>query len=462
MASASFTADTTSDFANPERGWYIYASYGNGLLASSGTWQSEVATVKSNSYGVPLTLPFAYTGLGAYTGTDTIDNTALNLMRTNLAHLRTAGCKTIIRFFYGTGMSTPAASPSLARMQAHMAQIKAVLAEYRDVIYLVQNGFLGNYGEGWFTTNGTNGSDVDGKAAKLALHASVLDMVPKDIPINQTQLYVTMEVNPSALGAADAFSGSGLARAGMHNDCIMASANDQYQFPGPATINNFTWSHSALAMRNYCAAQSEYVPYGGETCAGSAQRLACTGGTDNAGLSGGILNEGPRYHQAYLNRAYYTGFMDAWSSGGCYSTASRLLGYRIQFDSISHADSVNRGSTLMVRVNMRNVGWARMSSMRRLMVRATNGGNVLTAYSPAQLRQLPSQASTSTQICVPLPIPGGAATGTWNVALEMPDAYANLASTRAFKVRPANANNGAQTWDDTNGRWATGTAFSVV
>lgn len=457
---ASFSPDNSTDFPNPERGWYIYAAYNGGLLASPSTWQSEVGAVKNNSYGAPLTLVFGYTSLANYAGSD-ITSSALSNLDTNLAYMRTAGTKAIIRFHYGSSMSTPAASPSLARMQAHMEQIKPILAKYRDVIYLVQTGFIGNYGEWWFTNNGTSSTDADSKSSKRTVQNAVLSMVPSEIPVATTCLYCTQEDwFPTVLSSAAAFNGSNLARTAFHNDCFMASANDQYQFPGTGTVNDFTFNKGALSQRTYIAAQSEFVPYGGETCAGSAQRLASSGGSDNAGLSGGILNEGPRYHLAYLNRAYYTGFMNQWSSEGTLSRVSRSIGYRFQFDSISHTDSVARGSAITVNVNMRNVGWARIYSARPLRVVLTNGSQTITGTSTTLLRQLPSQASSSTTVAVPISIPASATAGRWAVSLEMPDIYSTTQSN-AFKIRPANANNGSQSWDPSSYRFITGTSINI-
>jgi hypothetical protein len=54
-----------------------------------------------------------------------------------------------------------------------------------------------------------------------------------------------------------------------------------------------------------------------------------------------------------------------------------------------------------------------------------------------------------------------AAPGTYAVYLKPPDKTPALQSTRLYTVRPANANAGAPAWDDTQGRFATGTTVTI-
>ena len=109
---------------------------------------------------------------------------------------------------------------------------------------------------------------------------------------------------------------------------------------------------------------------------------------------------------------------------------------------------------------MRNVGWSRIFSQRRLQVQLVNGGTTITCNSATQLRELPPQASSSTPIQVRCAIPGGTSTGSYTVHLKMPDAYSTTQGN-LFTIRPANANSGGQTWDATNYRFTTGTTVTV-
>jgi len=222
-------------------------------------------------------------------------------------------------------------------------------------------------------------------------------------------------------------------------------------------------------MRQYSAERNKFTTMGGETCTGSAganiqMRTGCSAAADESNFCnpGGAVTEGAAYYFSYLNTFYAQNFITSWINGGCYNTIGRLLGYRFQLDSITHAASVARGANLLVEVDMRNYGWARIHSHRRLKIRLVNGGNVIEAFSFAQLRQLPMQATSSSKLLILLSIPTGATTGSYAVDVEMPDTYTTTESIRRYKIRPANANNGSQIWDDTNGRFATGTSVTIT
>ena len=127
------------------------------------------------------------------------------------------------------------------------------------------------------------------------------------------------------------------------------------------------------------------------------------------------------------------------------SEISRLMGYRLQLDSVTHSSVANKGSTATVTVSLRNVGWARMFSKRPLVVTlrhktsgatiAGSGGNLSTVA-----------AGSSAQIAVNVSIPSGAAAGDYEVQISAPDIWSTTARDARFAVRFANADTGAQVW----------------
>jgi len=450
-ATATFTADTTTDLKNPERGWYLLTG---SLLDSSSTFDANLLAIRDD-WG--FRLAFANTTLP----TSTISSSQLSQMSANFAQARSRGLKLILRFQYGSSPN----DPSLSQIQANAAQLKPYLYANRDVIAVVQAGMLGAYGE-W----ADSGSGNDTKAGKRTIKEAVMDMVPPEVPINFTQIYPVMEdwyAGQAALSASEAFNGGKKARAGFHSDCYLTGNGDSYFYTGPATVKDFAITSSRTAQRAYVAAATEYVPFGGETCnnsqgASAQQRTGCTDSADESGLSGGIMNEGPRYHLNYLNNSFAPNYISAWKSGGCYTNVTNRMGYRFQFDSLSHADSVSRGGTLSVMLDMRNYGWSRIFQERRVKVTLVkSGASDITCVSANDLRELPSQANASSHLRVQCAIPSGATAGSYAMYLSMPDKSSSLSAVRAFAIRPANANSGAQAWDDSIGRFATGTAVTV-
>lgn len=177
-----------------------------------------------------------------------------------------------------------------------------------------------------------------------------------------------------------------------------------------------------------------------------------------------ILSEGKQYHLAWLNVNYGMTFINAWKSGGCYSQVSASMGYRLQLDAVSHNTLVSRGNTASVAVDLRNVGWSRMFSARKLVVtlkHKTSGATITGAAG--DLSALIDQATASTRMSVAVAIPSTAATGDYDVYLSAPDIYTATANDPRFSVRFANADNTGvrQSWDAAMASFKVGTTPTV-
>lgn len=469
---SNFTADTTSALnANPERAWYLLA----GDLGSTSSFDANLVAIR-DSFGFRLALADS-----VLPNSGAIPGATLTAYTASFAAARARGMKLIVRFVYGSSISDPA----ITLIESQAAQLAPILKANSDVIHVVQAGFIGAYGE-W--ADSANGNDL--KVNKRRVKDAVLAMVPTEIPVNFTQLYPPMEdwfgsgqAPASPLAASEAFTASPKARSGFHGDCFLTGNGDSFTYTGPSQVQDFVITSSRALQRAYAATASEYVPWGGETCnnsqgAGVQQRVQCDGSlvspaiTDEIGQTGGILNEGPRYHLNYLNNSFAPNFVTEWQASfnattrpanPCYGTITNKMGYRFQFDSITHNATVTRGTTIVFDVAMRNVGWSRIFSQRRLhvIVKPLTGSDIDCA-SATQLRQLHSQSSNSETVRVSCAIPAGAATGNATVFLQMPDDHASISATRAYMIQPANANNGSQTWDNTLGRFQTSAAGTLV
>ena len=154
----------------------------------------------------------------------------------------------------------------------------------------------------------------------------------------------------------DFLKGNATGRTGFHPTASLTGNGDSSFYTYVGTITGFTSTMTA-AQRPPIAGGLEArdvrrrdVRQLGRR--GGQMRTACTGATD-AAPAGGIMNEGPRYHVTHLNISYASGFLAAWAcgagsgapwnTGGCLDAVHRMMGYRFQFDDITHPTSVNRG-----------------------------------------------------------------------------------------------------------------------
>ena len=114
---------------------------------------------------------------------------------------------------------------------------------------------------------------------------------------------------------------------------------------------------------------------------------------------------------------------------------------------------------MLVEVDLRNTGWAKVFSARPLVVTLSNGSDSVSAASTTLLSSIDSQATNSTTIAVELTAPQTA--GDWSVELSAPDIHATTSTDARFAIHFVNADNGSQQWSASTARFATGTHITV-
>lgn len=448
---ATFTPDTTTVFRNPERGWHFQSGSLDSCAANDfPNWAADAAGLPT-----PIDTP-SIVRLQTSLGTGVPSGATMSAWNTCFATMRSLGIMGIINF-----LSTGNAAQEIAQAQAIRAN--GVLSNNRDVIVSVWVGFRCDFGE-WASTCTDNNDVTD----KTNVFNAVVAMTPSSIPLEFTQIYEREtwfgnKIPPTK----DQFkAGTLIGRLGFFSACFGTGQGDSsfYTFVATAAsgqLTGFASTMTAAQQAAYVQQASNYTSFAVETCNNSAgasveMRTACTGGADAQGLPGGILNEGPRYHVVTINGAYAPNYLAAWSSGGCLTTVANRMGYRFQFDDITHPTTVARGAVATFDVNMRNVGWARIYSQRRLHVNLVNGGTTIDCVSSTQLRELDPQATTSSLVRVNCAIPAGAPTGSYAVSVKLPSAFSTT-QTGPFTIRPANTG-----WDAANFRLPSGTSVTVT
>ncbi|SDV48562.1 DUF4874 domain-containing protein [Chitinasiproducens palmae] len=125
--------------------------------------------------------------------------------------LRKAHLQTIVRFtynFYNASSAEPGNDAPMETILSHMAQLAPIIKKNRDVIYSMQAGFIGRWGE-WH--NSTNGNDT------VAAHNLFLSTF---FPLYSN--VVNLEVRyPRNLLDYAAFSGDSTVKAGIHDDAFV-------------------------------------------------------------------------------------------------------------------------------------------------------------------------------------------------------------------------------------------------
>lgn len=399
----TYTA-STEIFANPERGFYHYRSTGSGTYKALN--QSELTNYRT---GEKITLIWREFYLGAFRSTP-ISADFLAKMQTDFNILRNAGVKAIIRFNYTDANGTDA---NRAQVLAHIAQLKPVVTANEDVISSVEAGFIGNYGEWWYSNNfGTDNHTATNTADRIAVGNAVMTLAPNRMVAFRTPTYQRLIAGATPVSAATAYNGSIVSRVAAHNDCFLSSSDDY------GTYTNTTTDPS------YLENQSRYTFDGGESCS-LTTFSAC--GNAVAALK--------RFHFNYLNVEYNTDVTAHWQANGCLDDIKRKLGYRFE---LLNASIVSNSLT----INLQNSGYANVFNARDAFVVARNTTTgVETQIKLATNVRLWNAGGTAriTQALNSLP------NGTYQLFLNLPDI--KMPTNPVYSIRFANAN----TWDAVKG-----------
>jgi hypothetical protein len=329
---------------------------------------------------------------------------------------RRDGVKIILRFRYNDDYTADAPLPLVLQ---HIDQLAPVIRANEDVIAVMQAGFVGAHGE-WHSS--TNGLDTD-RDAWNAIVGALLDAVPESRSVQVRKPAHKQEFVDGTVSAEEAFSATDRARLGHHNDCFLASPTDLGTYQNPIED-----------MKAYVAADSTYVPTGGETC-GLHERNSCA----NA------VAEMERLHWTYLNDDYHQGVLERWVDEGCDGEIRKRLGYRFVAEQITHSERVAPGGVMAVQVDVANRGFAAAINERPVQVVLTSGGVRHVAQLDFDARRLP--AGQTTTISARLRVPADLAPGTYSLALRLPDAAASLADDVRYAIQLANTG----VWDDATG-----------
>ena len=137
--------ESDENFINPERGLYTQFTirFNDGNIPSPVSLSSmETQRFKNQS----LTLTLFY--LTDFMSGD-ISQEALEVIRQSLQAHRDGGCKAILRFAYKDSgdIGSQPWNPKVDVVLRHVEQLAPVFKEYGDVIYVLQAGFIGAWGE---------------------------------------------------------------------------------------------------------------------------------------------------------------------------------------------------------------------------------------------------------------------------------------------------------------------------
>jgi len=406
-------------FCNPERGFHVFMEF------HSANIQPYTAQRIKDIYNNGSTLVLNNYYLEDYRDT-LIAESYLDVVRQNMQALREGGCKCVLRFAYTSSTQQYPHDAPVELVLQHIEQIQPILQEYADVIFAMEAGFVGVWGEWYYTTyfkeNPVTNEDY-------ADRRRVLDALLEALPAERQVCVRTPEFKLRCYGLsladtitrAEAFSDLPKARLAAHDDAFMANSSD---------MGTFTMKYH----RTYWAAETRYTIYGGESCQPG----------DYANCENSIAQMRD-FHIAYLNMSYHKAVIAGWQKGGCLDEMKRLIGYRLYATEVATTKEPKAGEDLKVIVSLLNEGYSAPKNPRdikMLLVNKSNPQDVVTIVPDCDPRFWFPDELHQVQVVFK-----SVKAGQYDICMALPDPKPNLADDPRYAIRLANVD----CWDETKG-----------
>ncbi|AXT54315.1 DUF4832 domain-containing protein [Aquimarina sp. AD1] len=431
--SINYTA-STDIIANPERGLQKYSITSSEYATTVDFSNLSVSTLNNWKTSTDkVTVVYRYFLLDAFLNSD-INTTFLDNIQGDFDNVRTAGLKIIVRFSYSNSQGTSAQQPTKSQILTHISQLSTVLNTNKDVIFSVQAGFIGTWGE-WYYTNSTEfGTDGSISETQWANRKEIVDAMlaatPIEVPIQVRYAAIkTTMYGDTQLNEQTAYQNNENARIGFYNDAFLNDFGDQ----GTYGVSSQCENPVGAIDYSYISNETKYLPMTGETNGINT----CDNGFRTSGAN--ALNELNLTNWTTINRDYYTPFWTQAINSGHYDDIVKNVGYRFVLNS---STITTNNSDFDLSLDITNVGFARPFKKRTvyLILKNTTTDEIITEVIDTDIRTWESSVSITQNFDLGL-------TGTFQLYLWMPDTEASLASNSDYSIQLANTN----TWQSETG-----------
>ena len=412
--------------ANPERGWYI-------SLNTKDASQSQMARIKRAN----VTIVFLEADLGAYLA-GPLDSYKLNEIRNAFSLARNAGLSVIYRAAYTFDEILNPDPKNFDIIQGHINQLKPVFYENEDILFNVQAGFFGPWGE-WHSSNySTNTTKLYYPVKpeyQRMLGNALLEAVPKSVTIAvRRPEYIRNIADENAVNNdrgdhapvsdTEAFGNSKIARLAFHNDALMSDDTDMDTYIDP--------NYSRDKELNWINKQTRYTPMVAETNRLSRYNLTTAAIPLLDRINIQSLNM--EYHPEILKRWYNS----TYENMNALAYIGMMMGYRFVLDTEKTTLSQLNGEDgiLLLNLELKNTGFGHLLKEKVFEIVLKKDQQIYRALINEDARLWDKNTAIVRQYRFSLP--SGFTAGNWDVYLGLSSTYDSLKNNPSFSVRFAN------------------------
>ena len=434
----TYTPDNVSIFPNPERGFTDelggetkLSDSKNHVVKPDEEWYFDLDD-EDNADRRTQTLVMLMYYLYNYRSKD-LSNKILQGFDEDMQILREHGFKCVLRFAYDWSSNKDA---DVAQAKKHIAQLKPYLAKNADVIYVLETGFVGQWGEWYYSEHYGNETQHLNDKRRQILEA-MLDACPagRFLLVRYPMIKTEYLGDTVSLKYDEAYSSSPRARIGCHNDAFLNEWGNMGTYASDEHSDD-------PKVRQYIANETLYVPNGGETNVEDTDEFP--------GLPEQVYakaeEEMRKYHWSFCGSTYSEEVTDRWREHGIFEELDRVMGYRYQLTTATIPDAAHAGEEARIVLKIKNVGCAPLYNERPAYIVLKNQNSVYSIPLASDPRRwLPNGVVTTIDehITIPEDIPNG----TYDLYLHMPDASPTIAADPRYAVRFANVD----IWDAETG-----------
>ena len=429
MAVKTFAEDMTN-FLNPEKGWW--------LINLTNQVSNSSVRVTSNHTNIIL----LEANIGDFK-TGAISPAKLTEIQNALDIIRNNGLTVIFRAAYDfSGVSNP--EPSLNIIEQHINQLKTIFDKNQDIIYIVQAGFLGPWGE-WHSS--VYGSIITANVQKQVANW-MLDVVPAGSFVQfRRPVYVRTIFDNETLNDSKAFQFNTvpLSRAGWFNDGFLTTNND-YGTYSDSKYNRaaeLTWSD------NHC----KYTPFVAES-----NELTSLSDPSNA------VYEMEKLHAQSLNQSYIQSVISKWKNttygeygnGSTFDYITHRFGYNFVLHKVTYNAEVQKGQPLQIQFEIENNGFGNLLKQKDFEVILTQTGkapvtinvtNQLKDGDPRKWYREKGRIIENISVTVPSNFTAGTCTVNFRIAPPQNNpVFSQIKDKPAYCIRLASTYNGTTIW----------------
>jgi hypothetical protein len=425
MKTITFTEDTG-----------IYPDAARGFYRMSTSGRTYYNTLMSNRNNDNTTITLLSMELDAFKE-GPISAEALSQLEESLSAARFAGQTVIFRGTYDVIGADEPEPHDINIILGHIEQICPILSKNSDIIYSVQAGMLGAYGE-WHSSyyedpaTGYISADVQKKIVDAFLAG-----LPSSITVAVRRPTFIRSINGNTMvSAATAFGSSLTARVGLHNDALLSTATDMNTYSDKAYTrqDELDWSNRI----------SRYIPFFGE-----ANFLSeyCEPNTAVQLLDYlNIQGMSPTYHPDVISYFKSTQYRDDTT----FDYIAKKLGYRFVLKEAAVNTNTWQGNFLHIKLQFINDGFANLLRATDFYAVISDGDNTYTAKINDDPRLWNDDSGAITKnfwFSLPSNIPEG----NYDVSLKLSSTYSSLKDNPYYNIRFAS-----------EGVWNAGTGLNKI